>query len=127
VLRAPELDTVLQVGSHQGRERGQNILPQPAGHVSYDAVQDMVGLLDCEYTLLGCVEFLVNQQPQGLLLRVALNPFSAQPVFVLGIALTYLQDPALDLMKFTQAHLSSLVRSLWMASLPFVQFKSTHF
>jgi len=71
VLRAPELDAGLQVGSHQSGVEGQNPLPQPAGHTSLDAVRDMAGLLDCENTLLGPVELLVNYQqapspsPQG--------------------------------------------------------------
>jgi len=46
-LRAPELDTVLQVGSHQSRIDGQNHLPQSAGHTSFDTAQDAFGLLDC--------------------------------------------------------------------------------
>jgi len=37
---------------------------------------------------------------------------------VLGIALTHVQDLALGLMRFVQAHVSSLSRSLWMASFP---------
>jgi len=44
VLRAPELDAVLQVGSHQSRAEGQNHLPCPAGHASLDAVQDVIAL-----------------------------------------------------------------------------------
>jgi len=36
VLRAPELDAGLQVGSHQSRAEGQNPLPQPAGHAAID-------------------------------------------------------------------------------------------
>jgi len=43
VLRAPELDAGLQVGSHQSRVEGQNHLPRPAGHTSLDAAQDAVG------------------------------------------------------------------------------------
>ena len=39
----------------------------------------------CENTPPGHVELLTNQQPQVLLLRAALNPFSAQPG--LGLAL----------------------------------------
>jgi len=39
------------------------------------------------------------QHPQVLLLRAALNSFSAQPVFVLGIAPTHVQDLALGLLK----------------------------
>jgi len=57
----------------------------------------MVGLLGCEHTLLDSLELLVGQHPQVLLLRAALNPLCAQPVFVLGIALTQMQDLALGL------------------------------
>jgi len=98
-LRSPELDTGLQVGSHQSRAEGQNHLPQPAGHVSSDAAQDMVGLLGCKGTLLCHTELLVNQHPHVLLSRAALNPFSAQPVFVFGIAQTHVQDFALGLVE----------------------------
>lgn len=35
---------------------------------------------------------LINQQPRVLVLRAALNPFSAQPVFVLGTVLTQVQN-----------------------------------
>jgi len=83
------------VGSHQNGVERQDHLPQPAGHAAFDAAQDEVGLLGCERTLLGHVELLVNQYPQVLLLRSGLNPFSAQPVFVLGVAPTHVQDLAL--------------------------------
>jgi len=112
------------VGSHQSGAEGQNPLPHPAG----DAAQGMVGL-GCECTLLGHLEFLVNQHPQFLLLRAALNPFSAQPVFVLGIALTHVQTlhlTLLNLIRFAEAHLSSLSRSLWMPSLPSSMFTASH-
>jgi len=108
VLRAPEMDSGLQVGSHQSRVEGQNHLPQPAGHTSLDAALDAVGPLGCQHTLPGHLELLVKQHPQVFLLKAALNPFSAQPVFVLGIALTHMQDLALGFfkfMRFTQAHL----------------------
>ena len=42
VLRAPELDTVLRVGSHESGVEGQNHLPRPAGHASFDKAQDRV-------------------------------------------------------------------------------------
>ena len=47
--------------------------------------------------VVGHVELLVTQHPQVLLLRAAPNPFSTRPVFVLGIAPTHAQDPALGL------------------------------
>ncbi|KAK4824932.1 hypothetical protein QYF61_021552 [Mycteria americana] len=65
---------------------------------------DMVGFLGCKRTLAGHVELLINQHPQVLLLRAALNPFSAQPVFVLGIAPTHVQDLALGLVELHEVH-----------------------
>ena len=47
-LGAPELDTILQMVSHESRVAGQNLFPQPADHTSLDATQDMVGLLGCK-------------------------------------------------------------------------------
>jgi len=44
----PELDTVLQVRPHQSGAVGQNHLPLPAGHDSFDAAQDTVGFLGYE-------------------------------------------------------------------------------
>jgi len=55
--------------------------------------------MGCKRTLLGHSELFTNHHPQVLLLRAALNPFSAQPVFVLGIAPTHAQDLALDLVE----------------------------
>ncbi|KAK4832374.1 hypothetical protein QYF61_022229 [Mycteria americana] len=62
----------------------------------------MFGLLGCKCTL--PVELLINQHPQVLLLRAALNPFSAQPVFVLGIAPPHVQDLALGLVELHEVH-----------------------
>ena len=59
----------------------------------------MIGFLGCKHTLLAHVELLVNQHPQVLLLRAALNPFSTQPVFVLGIVLNQVQDLALGFVE----------------------------
>ncbi|KAK4827472.1 hypothetical protein QYF61_018708 [Mycteria americana] len=70
-----------------------------AVHASFDAAQDTVGWLGCKHTLPGHVELLINQHPQVLLLRVALNPFSAQPMFLLGIASTHVKDLALGLVE----------------------------
>jgi len=81
VLRAPELDTGLQVGSHQSGAEGQNPLPRPAGHTAFDAAQDTVGCLGCERTLLAHVQLFNHQYPQVLLGRAALNPFISQSVF----------------------------------------------
>lgn len=47
----------LQVGSHHSGTEGQNHLPQLAGHGSFDAVQDTIGLLGCKCTLPAHVQF----------------------------------------------------------------------
>ncbi|PKU45927.1 hypothetical protein llap_3762 [Limosa lapponica baueri] len=99
VLRAPTLDTALQMGSHESIVERQDHLPQPADHASFDATHDAVGFLGCQHTLLNHVELLINQHPQVLLLRAVLNPFSAQPVFVPGIAMSQVQDLALSLVE----------------------------
>ncbi|PKU40461.1 hypothetical protein llap_9237 [Limosa lapponica baueri] len=82
-------------GSHESGADGQNHLPQPAGHDSCDAAQGTGGFLGYQCTLL---------HPQVLLLRAALNPFSAQPVFVLGIAPTQVQDLARGLVELYEVH-----------------------
>ena len=91
MLRAPELDAGLPGGSPQSRAEGYNPLRSPAAHAAGDAAQGTVGLLGCERTLLGHVELLIHQHPQALLLRAALNPFSAQAVSVFVTALTHVQ------------------------------------
>jgi len=117
------MDARLQVRFHQSRVEGQNHLPRPADHTSLDAAQDMVGLLGCERTLLGHIQLLINQHPQVLLSRAALNPFIPQPVLISGVGPTQVWDLVLGLVlfnltRFTQAHFLSLSRSLWMASHP---------
>jgi len=61
VLRTPELDTGLQVGSHQSGVEGQNPLPQTATHAAADAAQDTVGILGWECTLPGHVQLFIHQ------------------------------------------------------------------
>ncbi|KAK4825361.1 hypothetical protein QYF61_026880 [Mycteria americana] len=107
VLRAPELDAVLQVGSHQSRVEGQNHLPRPAGHAAFDAAQDRVGLLGCEHTLLGHVQLFIYQYSQILLCRAALNHIIPQPVLILGIAPTQVQDLALGFVEPHEVHMDS--------------------
>lgn len=120
VLSTPELDAVSHMRSHQSRAEGQNQSSWPAGH-AFDAAQDTVVFLGWKCTLLGHVEFFVNQQLHIILLRAAANWLPAQPVFVLGIALTHAQDLHLALWNFMgstsllQAHLS---KSLRATSLP---------
>ena len=119
MLRAPELDAGLPVGSHQSRVEGQNPLPQPAGHTSLDAAEDTVGLLGCEHTLVAHVQLFIHQYPQVFLIRAALNPFIRQPLLIgLPRPMCRTLRMALLNMRFTWAHISSLSRSLWMKSCP---------
>ncbi|NWY38380.1 F120B protein, partial [Sylvia atricapilla] len=83
---AHELNTALQVGSHQSGVDRENPLPCPAGHTAFDAARGLVGF---ERTLL--VKLLIQQHPKALLSAV-LNPFSIQPVFVVKVALTQVQN-----------------------------------
>ncbi|KAK4818966.1 LOW QUALITY PROTEIN: hypothetical protein QYF61_022633 [Mycteria americana] len=108
VLRAPELDAVLQVGSHQSRVEGQNHLPRPAGHASFDAAQDTVGFLGCERTLSAHVQLFIHQYPQVLFRRATLDPFIPQPVLLLGVAPT--QDLALNLVEPHEVHTGPLLQ-----------------
>jgi len=105
VLRAPELDAELQVGSHQSRVEGQNPLPRPAGHAAFDAAQDAVGLMGCLQTMVAHVQLFIHQYPQVLLGKAALNPIIPQPVLILGVALTQVQDFALGIVEPHEIHM----------------------
>lgn len=50
------------------------------------------------------VELFVHKQPKVLLPKASLAPFSVQPVLVLGIALTQVQDLALGLVELHKIH-----------------------
>ena len=98
------------MGSHQSGAEGQNPLPHPAAHAAGYAAQDMVGFLGCECTLPGHAKPLINQHSQVLLVRAALNPYFAQPVFVLGIASTHIQHLALGLVELHEVCTGPLVK-----------------
>lgn len=113
------LNTALQVGLCANRAEGDKHLLWLTGHTVFHVAQETFGFPTWKCLLSAHIELLLKQQPQILLHRVAaLNLFSAQPVFVLGIALTEVQDLALNFMRFTQAHFSNLHKPLWMVSLP---------
>lgn len=78
------------MGSQQSTAEGQNPLLCPAGHAALDAAQ---GSFSYEHTVL--VKLLIQQHPKALL-STALNPFSIQPVFVVRVALTQVQDLVLS-------------------------------
>uniref|UniRef100_A0A8C5UB45 Constitutive coactivator of peroxisome proliferator-activated receptor gamma n=1 Tax=Malurus cyaneus samueli TaxID=2593467 RepID=A0A8C5UB45_9PASS len=91
--------------------------PMPAGHAALDAAQSAAGL---ERTLLAQVKLLIQQHPKALL-RTAFNPFSIQPIFVLGIAPTQVQDLVLGPVKIDEVctdHLSNLSRFLGLNPFP---------
>ncbi|PKU36192.1 hypothetical protein llap_13505 [Limosa lapponica baueri] len=102
---AVEKTEVLPVGcSRWGltRAEGQNPLPEPVDHASFDAAQDVVVFLGREHTLLAQAELPISHHLQ--VLRAALNPFSTQPILVLGIAPTDMQDLALALVELQEVH-----------------------
>lgn len=103
---------IYSIGCQKSKAEGENHLPHPAGPTAFDVAQDIVCFLCCELTLLGCVGLLIHQHTQLFLFRAALDSFFVQPVLVVGIALTKMQDLAfviVKLMKFALARLSSRV------------------
>ena len=105
-----------------GRVEGENHLPLPSGHSSFDAAQDRIGLQVCKITLPAPVQLFLHQDLQVLLHRAAIKEFS-QCEHISGIAPTQVQHLALgfvNFIRFTLTKFSSLSRSLWMASLPSV-------
>ena len=99
IMKTPNLDTVLQVRPHQCRVEGQYHLPQPAGHTSFDAAQDMVGFLGCEGTLLAHVQLAVHWYPEAPFGRAVLSTFIRQLVLVVRVAATQVQDLALGFVE----------------------------
>lgn len=78
--------STLQVGSHKGR--GAESSPLTSCPCSFYAAQGVIHLLICKLTLTNRAENLIDQHPQILLLKTALNLFFTQPVFVTGLAPT---------------------------------------
>jgi len=97
VLGTPRLDAVLQLGCRETGLQGENRLPRPVGHATFDAAQGVVGFLDCKHTLMAHVQFFIHQYSQVLLSWAALNPFIPQPLLIHWVALYQVQDPALGL------------------------------
>jgi len=73
---------------------------------SLKAVQDTLGY---KPTLLANAEFLINKHCQGLLHRAALNSFSTNPLFLLEIAPTQVQDLALGFVDSHKVHTGLLL------------------
>jgi len=89
------LDTTLQMKSHQHRVEGQDHLPCPADHTSFETTQDMVGFLGCKGILLAQVQFAIHQYHQVLLMWAVLYPYIPQLVLILEVAMIQVQDLAL--------------------------------
>jgi len=121
-LRTLHLDGVLQVRPLQYRAEGQDHLPSPADHASFDADQDMVGFLGWESTLLAHVQLAIHQYLQVFWDRPMLSLFIPQHVLVVGgfscPTCRTLHLDFLILMRFTCACCMSLSRSLCLASCP---------
>ncbi|TRZ26218.1 hypothetical protein HGM15179_000830 [Zosterops borbonicus] len=74
----------------------------PVAHASFDGAQAITGFLGCKHALSGHFELLVNHIPQSP--PLGCSPFSAQPVFVLGVTPTHVQDLALGLVELYEVH-----------------------
>ena len=109
-LRTPHLDTVLQVRSQQHQVEGQDYLPHPAGHTSFDAAQDMVGLLGYEASLLAHDQLAIHQYLQVLFVRAVLYSYIPQIVLIVGVASTQVQDLALGYVEPHEVLLGPLLQ-----------------
>ena len=74
-----------------------NHLPHPAGHPSFDAAQDTVGLLGYKHTLLAHVQLFLYQDTEVLLCRAVFIMFFSRFVQITEIALAPVQHFALGL------------------------------
>jgi len=109
VLGSPELEALVQVGSHQSGVEMQNHLARPADHASFDAAQDTVGLLGCKSTFLSYVQVFIHLYPQVLFDRTALHPFIPQPVLIVRVFMIQMQDLALGLVDPHEVHIGPLL------------------
>ena len=86
-------------GPSQGQSRCRQSPPSPSCHPSVDAAQDTVGRLGYKHTLLAHMKFVIYQDPQVLLGRMALNVFFSPSVLISGIASAQVQCLVLSLVK----------------------------
>ena len=96
-LRGPELDTIFQMRSHQGRVEGEENLSQYTNYTSSNTPQDAIGLLGHEDILLVHVHPAVHQDLQVHFLYAAFQQVIPQPVLVPGVVLAQMQDSTLAL------------------------------
>lgn len=108
MLRASELDTMLQMRSQESWVQRQNQIPQHSGHPALDTAQGIVVSVSCEHILLGHVTLqqliFPSLSPQGC----------SQSILCLActcgwISLNNVQDLALGLDKLHEVHMVSLV------------------
>ena len=106
---AQDLDVVLQMGPHEGRVQRDNP-PWPL-LFSWSPGYHWPSELQ-EHTAGSCSVFLPGPGPPGSSLSLYMH------LGLLLLKCNTLHFALLNLMRFTWAPLSSLLRSLWMASLP---------
>ncbi|KAK4828223.1 hypothetical protein QYF61_024718 [Mycteria americana] len=99
VVGGPKLNTVFEVRPHQCRVQGHGHFPSPAGHTIPDTSQDAVGFLGHLGTLLAHVQPAVNQHPQVLFHRTAVQPLVPKSAALHGVVVTQVQDLALSLVE----------------------------
>lgn len=97
----------LQVGSHLSRTEGQN--PPSLTALAVGSSQYM-GASGLSVHIVNPVELLIYQHSQILFPRAAPCSFFAQPMFVLGIALTHMQDLGLGLVELRKVHTDPLLQ-----------------
>lgn len=92
----------------------------PACHSSFDAVQNIAGLLDCKHIQLAHAQFLSTRTPKSFLSGLLSRSCSPGLYTYLGVSWSkcnILHLALSNLIKFMCVHLSNLFRSLWMAAL----------
>jgi len=104
VPRSPELDTKLQVRPDQSRAEGEDHLPSPAGHAPFNALQDPIGLHGHQGTLLAHEHPVVHLVPKVPHCRAPLQQVMFQPVLVLAVIPSQMQDSTF---AFGKPHLFS--------------------
>ena len=72
--------------------------------------QGFLGFLGCKHVFSAHVQLFIHQYPQVLLSRTALNPFIPQPLVILRVALTQVQDLALGLVEPQEVHMGPLLK-----------------
>jgi len=92
VPRSPDLDTILQVRPDQSRAEEQDHLPSPAGHTPFNALQDPIGLLGHQDTLLAHDHPVVHLDPWVPHCRTPLQQVMFQPVLTLAVIPSQVQD-----------------------------------